>query len=136
MAETLKLNPFPGEVRHLFDLFKAGALDADWIPAVAKDGWIVVTQDRGVNSKADESLPLICRAFKVSHIIFSAGLAKKNTYFKLTAFQTLWDEVMQASKSPPGSHFSMHLTGSGAKIKLVSIPTPDETPKVQQNFLP
>jgi hypothetical protein len=53
---------------HILDLQKQGRWDEKWIPRIAKQGWIVVTSDRGKKGgkKKGAKLPLVCKMNNVT----------------------------------------------------------------------
>ncbi|MEX0718407.1 MAG: hypothetical protein WD066_17565 [Planctomycetaceae bacterium] len=40
-------------ISHLFAHWPSGTLDEAWIPALAPEGWVIITVDRGKNAGED-----------------------------------------------------------------------------------
>ena len=75
IAESLLL--YGAEASVDLGKYSRGVKDRVWIPEIAEEGgWIVVSMDPGQHSRKSERLPIICRAFRVTHVTLSAGLEK------------------------------------------------------------
>ena len=72
------------ELKHIRDFQLNGTPDEQWIPELAaKDGWIVITADRGKQGGATEKLPRICAAHGVTHVILSSAVHHQKTMSKI-----------------------------------------------------
>lgn len=81
------------KIHHLQDYYRKGIKDHQWIPQLNKD-WIIVTTDRGIKSKKDEKLPLICIQKKIKHVLISKGLHSRKQFYKAVAILYCWDEIL------------------------------------------
>ena len=120
IAKSLSLYTVHASVMHLFskyprDKYPHGVKDRAWIPELAGEGgWVIITMDRGKHSRKSESLPIISRAFRITHIMLSAGLAKRSMYYRALAIEACWPNLMNAAEQTPGAGFilSIHETPS------------------------
>jgi hypothetical protein len=140
IAPSLELYGADATVTHFLAKYSSGAKDQDWILSLAKEGgWVIVTMDRGRHSRRSESLPLICRHFRVTHVMLSAGLEKRSMFYRATAIEACWQELIAAASCPPGTGFVLsmrtvkdgvsfrvkqetNLTAAGASIVQKSLP--------------
>jgi hypothetical protein len=108
------------ELAHLFSKFSPGALDTVWIPQLAEEGdWIIVSCDKGKNSKKSESLPLICQATGVTHIILSTALGHRTSFYRVHAINSCWPQILATADAPKGSGFTLSIsTGKKGKISF------------------
>lgn len=116
----------PGlEVHHLVDKFKRGEQDEDWIPQLGTEGgWVLITSDAGIHSKAGQKLPDLCAEHKVTHLILSGKLHKKTTVEKITWIAAAWPFVEEIFSSPPGSRFRMRLKSCKGKNAITVVVEP------------
>lgn len=116
-------------------MYGKGADDTIWIPQAAKDGWAVVTADRGKHSRVRSKLPLLCEAYEVTHVLIAAGLEKRRMEFKALAFANHIHEIIDAANGPKGARYSLQLTGeSSTKMILVRLSTAENIAKVQKKL--
>jgi hypothetical protein len=96
------------------------------VPALAREkGWIVITADQGIKSKKSEKLPLICRAFGVTHVMLSRGLHKRNMFYKALAISTYWEKLHALADEPCGAGYRISMSGSGFQIvRTTEAPSP------------
>jgi hypothetical protein len=110
LKPSLALFGGDAELAHLFNKFSPGTEDHEWIPSIAREGWIVISADRGVNSKVSEKLPLICREFGVTHVIASASLQKRPAYFKIEAITSSWPVLLgEVATSTRGTGYLLQI---------------------------
>ena len=108
LAQSLALLGVDVELAHILSKFPLGTEDADWIPKIAQEGWIVVSFDRGKNSKKSEKLPLICRAFGVTHVLGSRGLQLRSAYYRIEAINSSWPLLLnEVAVAPRGTGYSL-----------------------------
>ena len=112
------------EVRHLTEFTRKGAPDPNWIGLLRNEpDWIVVSADRGVNSKPEEKLPLICKKYGLSCILLSGKLSLKTKAEHKQAIVGVWHQIVAFSDLPKGSEARLCLTqvkgvtGSFLRIK-------------------
>lgn len=140
VAESLVLYGAAASVTHFLRKYPSGTKDPRWIPEIAEEGgWIVVSMDRGRHSKKSERLPIICRAFRVTHVVLSAGLEKRSMHYRATAIAACWPELIAAASRPAGTGFrlSMHQTPAGISFQLKKATDaldPEDAPLVQKNL--
>jgi hypothetical protein len=108
-------------IHHLTNYFTPGALDPDWIPKVAGEGWIILTADRG--KKGKDKLPSICSAYKVTHILMGNSVMKLKQYQKANAIISVWEKIKECNDAPKGSRFIMCWINGRAILKPVVLPT-------------
>jgi hypothetical protein len=118
LVRSLALYGSTVEVAHLLTKFgSSGVKDIEWIPALAREtGWIVITADQGRNSKKSEKLPLICRAFGVTHVMLSRALHRRNMFHKALAISTLWEKLHQLGDKPRGAGYRINMAGEGFRL--------------------
>lgn len=138
ITPSLRLYGSDAEVAHLFSKFEPQTADSVWIPKLADEGgWIVISADRGINSKKSEKLPLICKSLGVSHVLLSAKLHSRNMYTKAIAIEASWDGLIAIGSAPLGSGYLLHLTGRGHNFKLKPLgdsPHPEDVTKQKKLF--
>lgn len=137
ITQSLRLYGSDADVAHLLSKFKSQTPDGVWVPKLANEGgWIVISTDRGKHSKKSEKLPLICRAYGVSHVLLSGKLHSRNMYTKALAIEASWDGLLAAGLAPQGSGHLLHLTSQGNfKLKPLDDATrPEEVTKQQKFF--
>jgi hypothetical protein len=124
------------EFAYLMDRFPAGSKDEDWLPRIAAEDWVVITADRGKQTKggADKRLPAICMRLEITHVIIGAGLHQLPINPKLRAFVGIWDSILRAVESPRGSRISIFNNAQGNWQTKVT--KPELGPKTKQLPLP
>ena len=141
IAESLLLYGAEASVAHFLGKYSRGVKDRVWIPEIAEEGgWIVVSMDRGQHSRKSERLPIICRAFRVTHVTLSAGLEKRTMHYRATAVAACWPELIAAASHPPGTGFnlSMRPIRDGFAFRLIKKTdalAPEDAPPVQKSLL-
>ncbi len=99
------------EIRHLTEFTRKGAPDSDWTGLLkAGPNWIVVSADRGVNSRPDEKLPLICKKYGISCILLSGKLSLKTKAEHKQAIVGAWQQIVAFSGLPKGTEARLCLT--------------------------
>ncbi|NQT37489.1 MAG: hypothetical protein HQ581_08375 [Planctomycetes bacterium] len=86
-----------------------GIWDEVWIPEAAKEGWIVISADRGKKGgrKKGEKLPRVCRDFQVTHVLMSGGMMKRKQFDKILSILSVWYPLLDTAKEPGGTQFMM-----------------------------
>lgn len=107
------------EHRHLLDLTEAqGVPDEDWVPRVAREGWIVVTGDsgrRGLGAPLHRLLP----EHRVTAVFLSGKLQSAPHGEKVAAVRAVLDQLEAsieggpAPPMPPGTRLRLMRTGRG-----------------------
>ncbi len=107
------------EVKHLTEFTQSDAPDPDWIALLQKESdWIVISCDRGKNSKLEQKLPLICKKLKVTHILLSSGLAKKTKAEQKQAIAAVWQDIVAFASHPAGSQALLRLVQTKSDLKV------------------
>lgn len=95
------------QIRHLMDDWTPGTPDSQWLETLRQDpSWIVITKDAGKNS-AQEKLPLICREWGITHVVFTPGMISKGFVTQKNAIAGVWEQL-----------FHLHRLPSGTQVKL------------------
>jgi len=99
---------YPGlQIRHLLDDWSAGTPDSEWLEGLRRDpSWIVITKDAGKNS-VPEKLPLICREWGITHIVFTSGIIKKGFVTQKNAIAGVWEQLFHLHRLPPGTQVKL-----------------------------
>ena len=137
ITQSLRLYGSDAEVAHLLSKFEKQTPDSVWIPQLANEGgWVIITADRGRHSKKSEKLPLICRAYGVSHVLLSAKLHSRNMHKKALAIDSSWDGLFAAGSAPKGCGYLLHLTSQdNFRLKpLGDAPRPEGVEKQKKFF--
>lgn len=90
-----------------------GSMNDDvWIPKIATDGWLVVTNDRGSRKKAGkgEKLPIVCAAYRVSYVALSPTVGDYNSLDKYRVIMEMWDSLVACTQAPRGTAFTLKRT--------------------------
>ncbi len=104
------------KIRHLLDDWTAGTPDSQWLEALRLDpSWIVITKDAGKNS-AQEKLPMICREWGITHIVFTAGIISKGFVTQKNAIAGVWEQLFHLHRLPPGSQVKLGETNRKGDI--------------------
>jgi hypothetical protein len=74
-------------------------------------GWIVITCDHGKDKKK-ERLPLICKAWKITHIALSPTLLRKGPTHQKNAIVSVWEEIFDLDKYPAGTQVVLGENGT------------------------
>jgi hypothetical protein len=120
LAQMLSWDTPPPEIKHLFQYFKSGTKDSEWIPEIAREQWIILTTDKG-KKKDNAKLPLICAAYKVTHIVMGPSLLHAKQIQKAGAIIALWEKIKECHEAPKGTKFRMMLDSKGRpKLERVS----------------
>lgn len=101
------------ELKHVLDYQEQGTWDEQWIPAIADQGWIIITGDRGGLGRKQKGakLPIVCKRHGVTHVVLSATIHNKNSVQKLAAILTVWPELMKLVDAPRGSRHLLRIKG-------------------------
>src|SRR4051812_28060551 len=105
LAALLASAPEKPDLRHVLDFQAQGVHDEVWIPQVAAEGWIIITGDRGKRGKQSkgEKLPILCRKYDITHVMFSGTLQHKSGFEKNRAIVGAWPELVKLPGEPKGS---------------------------------
>jgi len=131
----LGFSALDADVAHVVQLYGAGTLDDVWIPRAASEGWIIVTTDRGKQKSRGGKLPELCKRYRLTHVVFSAGANKMRAFQKQRAIVDHWEELVALTKEPPGSCYSLRCVGPSdrGRTVLVLVSRGEEIgPKTQQ----
>jgi len=110
IANSLALYGAQATVAHFLGKYPCGSKDTVWIPEIAKEGgWIIVSMDRGRHSRKSERLPIICQAFRVTHVMLSPGLEKRSMHYRAVAIEASWPDLIAAGDAPAGTGFVLSM---------------------------
>ena len=98
-------------VIHIFDRFPPGTHDEQWVPAIAKENWIVVSVDRG--KRPGPKLPRLCAQLGVRNILLAPTAAKLPQFEKARAFLRVWRDAVNLAQSPAGTRATLRLQRAG-----------------------
>jgi hypothetical protein len=99
-------NDYPNlQIKHLTEFTRADAQDPDWVRMLASESteWVVITADRGINSRRSQKLPLICRQYDIRHILFTGTLLTRGTLHHKQAIVSVWLDIIDFCRTAPGS---------------------------------
>lgn len=98
----------PGlEVRHVLENFKPGTRDPVWLaPLRADRSWIVITKDSGKNS-SKLRLPMICRAWKITHVALTPALIQAGFTAHKAALSAIWPHLPELHRLPRGTRLRL-----------------------------
>ena len=90
------------ELRHVLDFTASGTRDEVWIPSVAREGWTVITADRGStpNKQRGEKLPRLCARFNITHILLSSAVQNRTGFEKLLTILSVWYKLIDIADDP------------------------------------
>jgi hypothetical protein len=108
IAQILKFHPDPPEIGSVVEQFGSGAKDQEWIPLVAKDGWVVLSNDRAKRC-GGAKLPIVCAEHGVTHILLSKSMHGMKQFYKAAAVLHMWDAITEVHTASPGSRFFIRL---------------------------
>lgn len=114
----------PCEVAHTIELFGKGAKDLEWIPRIVNDRWLLITEDRGRNSRQEDRLPQLCRLHRITHVLVLPALLRRGGQFeKMRAILAVWPELLALSAEPVGLRARLKYSSSacnGFRLEHVS----------------
>ncbi len=113
-------------IKHLLELHKPGTLDDVWLPEAAKDGWIILTGDRGKRASKGSKLPRLCRLLGITHVMLSASIHRMTTLDKQRMIISAWHDLRKLADAPRGSGYQLQKAGLGSRLKPVYVPDPNQ----------
>ena len=101
-----------------------GVWDEVWIPEAAKEGWIVVSSDRGKRGgkKKGEKLPRVCIAHGVTHILLSGKMMKRKQFDKVLSILSVWYDLLDTADAAPGNRFMLEISSRGRAVLTKRFP--------------
>ena len=90
------------ETRHLKQDELPSTADRDWLGKIQRQGWVVITCDRGQDRKT-YPLPLACKELGITHVAFSPKLLTKGFQAQKHALMAVWDELFLLDRYPAGT---------------------------------
>jgi hypothetical protein len=136
LAKMLDLASSDVQLGHAIAMGFGATPDLEWIPKIARDGWVIVSGDRGKHSRLADRLPIICAHYRVTHILLSPAINKRTGMFKLQAIMSVWSDILETCSAPPGTGYSLRIGPSGrAALVHKSDPPAAPPPKTQRTFL-
>jgi hypothetical protein len=116
------------EIVHLFERFAPGTRDSVWIPQAAKEGFVLISSDRGKQSGKRDKLPRLCALHGLRHVLFGASMSGEKMFDKCLALLSVWYDVLDVADSDPGARFDLRSTKRGC-ARLESRPPPPVDPR-------
>ncbi|MDX2186150.1 MAG: hypothetical protein SFV32_04385 [Opitutaceae bacterium] len=112
--EVISLNKKESfEIAHTVEKFGRGAKDADWIPKLKGEDWVVISDDRGRNSAAGDRLPQICESLGITLISVNSTIFKHGGQAeKMRGLNSVWPEIVETVAKKPGSRWLLKYAGS------------------------
>jgi hypothetical protein len=110
------LNEPHHEIQHLTDRFDAGALDPDWLLAIAAEkDLILVSGDPAITSSKKEKEAW--RSSGLTSFFFGGGFSEKNRWVQTLEVVRYWPEIVQAAReAKTGTGFLLPLKGTKPKL--------------------
>jgi hypothetical protein len=118
------------------DIFRQGALDEQWVPRIQKQGYIIITADRGKGGKGGkgQTLPDLCRRYGITHVMLSNELHKSNSQTKADAIRETFEALLALATVPHGSGFM--LERARGRLRLVNQDLRNRKPGKKKNCRP
>jgi hypothetical protein len=107
--------PAAFEALHAF-MGRCGAKDAEWIRAAAREGYTVVSVDRGKSS--GDKLPLLCQALRVKHFLMSSTIKNRGSMGMAMALLGTWFNFNTACEESHQLRYMLKLTTVGGKQEV------------------
>jgi hypothetical protein len=102
---------YPGlETRHLLQDFRTDSHDSEWLLPLKDGDWVVFSCDRGCDGHK-ERLPLICREWKITHVLFTSTLLMKGPTAQKNAIGSMWENIISLPGHPRGTEFILGENG-------------------------
>jgi len=72
------------EIKHILEDQGQGVWDDEWIPRIADEGWIIISQDRGKKGRSKGApLPELCLSFGITHVLLSRRVTTRKSFDKM-----------------------------------------------------
>jgi hypothetical protein len=101
-----------------------GIWDEVWIPKAGKEGWIIISADRGKKggTKKGDKLPRVCRANNVTHVLMSPAVKQQKQFDQVLVLLSVWYRLLETIAAPPGTCFSLEPLERGRGILKEKVP--------------
>lgn len=101
-------NDYPQlEIMHLFEKWPAGTADPQWLEYIRENpDWVIITKDAGAKSTHNK-LPMICREWGITHVVFTSGLIQKGFLAQKNALVGVWEQLFYLKHLPPGTQVKL-----------------------------
>ena len=93
-------------LKHLTEYFQASDDDGDWLPLLKEGGWIVITADRGRESKKTQ-LPLLCSHLQITHVSMTPAFHRSGYAIHRHALLSLFPQLTCLDLLPVGTRVSL-----------------------------
>ena len=118
LCEHLKGSTPAVELAHVIQWDLAGKRDEEWVPAIADQGWIVISADRGRGGLGrGQKLPHLCLVNRVTLIALSKAIHHQKSAEKLQSILAAWPQILKASHAARGTRFTLRY-GRNNKLLL------------------
>ena len=109
LAALLAKAPIPPKIVHYLEWYKEGVPDSDWAIHVAKQGYVLISTDRGKQCGGIK-LPMVCRDCGLTHVLISGRIHDGGQFEKARAIITVWPLITTCvAASPPGDGYLLRL---------------------------
>ena len=102
------------QIVHLQSQFPGHAKDVDWLPWVAENGFVLITHDSAILSRAAERR--LVDQFKIHIYVTPKSLPRRQLWDQVVWFFRLWPEIKGSARKPGAKHI-FRLPDSGLKIR-------------------
>lgn len=116
------------EIAHLRDFKLDNSLDDVWVPKMVQENWVVVSSDRGTTKSKGSKLPLLCKKFRMTHILLSASVHNLKSFEKVKAILSAWPELGSVFEAENGTEFRLQKRG---QIGFRLIEQKPDTPRLK-----
>jgi hypothetical protein len=96
------------------ELLPEGIPDPDWIPIVGDRGWVVITSDRRLPTRPQESNLAITHKLKVIHLHGDVGT--RSAWEQMVRIAVRWGSVEQHVARAPEGAWWLSLRRGGARL--------------------
>ena len=114
LRKLIGFHRHPVGIIHIFDRFPAGTHDEVWVPAIAKEDWIVVSVDRG--KSPGPKLPRLCAQLGVRHILLAPTAARLPQFEKARAILRVWRDAINLAQAPAGTRATLRIQKAGPML--------------------
>lgn len=116
MAELVRVCRDPSVVETIVDFRNThGTKDAEWVPKISQDEWVVISADRGKSNRG-QKLPRLCKDFGVRHVLLSNRIHELKQFAKIRAILSVWDGLFGVMNSPAGTRFLLKIHDGRASL--------------------
>lgn len=116
LRAVLALSSDPFEVVHIHEFEGGGTADEVWAQRAAREGWFVITKDRG-RKGAGPPLQIILPALGVNAAYLHRKLGTRSALEQTRSIITTLPALERAARAAPGSRALIVIQGEGFKAR-------------------